>query len=119
MYQMFTYGRFEVAPENEDAFVTTWAEFATWISERPGAQAIRLFRDVRNPGRFVSLGQWDDADSVRDFKSAPEFKERLGRIVKLAADFEPTDLVTLVTATGGSVETHSPPEDLEAIHAPT
>ena len=71
------------------------------------------------PGRFVSVGQWDDADAVRGFKSSPEFKERLGRLVMLAAEFEPTEHVTLAKATGGSAETHSPPEDLEAIHAPT
>jgi heme-degrading monooxygenase HmoA len=119
VYEIFTYGRFEVAPENEEAFVEAWIEFASWASERSGAGSIRLFRDVRNPGRFVSLGQWDDAEAVRGFKSAPEFKERLGRLVKLAAEFEPTEHVTLAKATGGSAETHSPPEDLEAIHAPT
>ena len=119
MYEMFTYGRFEVAPENEEAFVAVWTEFASWASERAGAGAIRLFRDVRNPGRFVSLGQWDDADAVRGFKGSTEFKERLGRLVKLATEFEPTDLVTRAKATAGSAERHSPPEDLEAIHAPT
>jgi heme-degrading monooxygenase HmoA len=119
IYEIFTYGRFEVAPENEEAFVEAWTEFASWASERPGSIAIRLFRDVRNPGRFVSLGQWDDAGAVRGFKSAPEFKERLSRLVKLAAEFEPTEHVTLAKAIGGSAEAHSPPDDLEAIHAPT
>ena len=108
-----------VEPENEEAFVEAWVEFASWASKRPGSIAIRLFRDVRNPGRFVSLGQWDDADAVRGFKSAPEFKERLGRLVKLAAEFEPTEHVTLAKVTDGSAQTHSPPDDLEAIHAST
>jgi len=119
VYEIFTYGRFEVEPDNQETFVETWTEFASWVSARPGAGSIRLFRDVRNPGRFVSLGQWDDADAVRSFKSSPEFKERLGRVVGLATEFEPTEHVTLAKATGGSAETHSPPEDLEAIHAQT
>ena len=119
MYEIFTYGRFEVAPENEQAFVEAWMEFASWASERAGARSIRLFRDVRDPGRFVSLGEWDDADAVRGFKSSAEFKERLGRLVQLAADFEPTDLVTRAKVTDGSVERHTPPEGLEPIHAPT
>ncbi len=119
MYEIFTYGRFDVEPENEEAFVGAWTEFASWASKRAGAGSIRLFRDVRNPGRFVSVGQWDDADAVRGFKSAPEFKERLGRLVVLAAHFEPTEHVTLAKVTDGSAETHSPPDDLEAIHAPT
>jgi heme-degrading monooxygenase HmoA len=117
-YEIFTYGRFEVAPENEQAFVDAWSHFATWISERPGNRAVRLHRDVRNARRFVSVGQWDDADAVRAFKSEREFKERLATIVRHATEFEPTELVTVVKVTDGTVETLSPP-DLEPIHAPS
>ena len=85
MYEIFTYGQFEVEPDNQEAFVETWTEFASWVSARPGAGSIRLFRDVRNPGRFISFGEWDDADAVRRFKSAPEFKEGLASLVRLAA----------------------------------
>ena len=42
MYEIFTYGRFEVPPENEDAFVAAWSEFAAWVSTQPGAQTLRL-----------------------------------------------------------------------------
>ena len=119
MYEIFTYGRFEVEPANEAAFVDAWSEFATWASQRPGAQAIRLARDVRNPGRFISIGQWDDAEAVRGWKSSPEFKERIGRVVRKATGFEPTELVTVAKVTGGTLEEHAPPADIEAIHAPT
>ena len=119
MYEIFTYGRFEVEPENEHAFVDAWSEFAEWISRHPGNRSIRLMRDLRNTGRLVSVGKWEDAEAVRAFKGGPEFKERLGRIVKLAKDFEPTDLVTLVKAEGGTSEKLSPPAALEPIHAPT
>ena len=119
MYEIFTYGRFEVEPENEDAFVEAWSEFAAWISRRPGNRSVRLMRDVRNTGRLVSVGRWDNAEAVRAFKSAAEFKEQLGRVVKLAKDFEPTDLVTLVKAADGTCERLSPPAGLEPIHAPT
>jgi quinol monooxygenase YgiN len=118
-YEIFTYGRFEVAPEKETAFVGAWSEFAAWVSERPGNTAVRLHRDLRNAGRFVSVGQWDNAEAVRAFKSSPDFKERLGGVVRHAKEFEPTDLVTLVKAGGGTVKTLSPPADLEPIHAPT
>jgi heme-degrading monooxygenase HmoA len=120
MYEIFTLGRFEVGPENEEPFVEAWSEFAAWTSQRSGAGTLRLVRDVRNAGRFLSFGQWDNADVVRDWKASPEFKERLGRVVKQAKEFEPTELVTLVAVTGGRVERHSPPPaELEAIHAPS
>jgi heme-degrading monooxygenase HmoA len=119
MYEIFTFGRFEVESANEDAFVDAWTEFASWTSEKPGAKTIRLVRDVRNPGRLISFGQWDDADAVRARKSSDEFKERIGRLVKQATEFEPTELVTLKKAIGGAVEVLSPPDGLEPIHAPS
>ena len=36
-----------------------------------------------------------------------------------AKDFEPTELVTLAKSADGKVEAHSPPAELEPIHAPT
>jgi heme-degrading monooxygenase HmoA len=119
MYEIFTYGRFEVEPASEDAFVEAWSDFATWVSRRPGNRSVRLMRDVRNTGTLVSIGKWDDAEAVRAFKSTAEFKEQLGRVVKLAKNFEPTELVTLVKAADGTSERLSPPAGLEPIHAPT
>jgi heme-degrading monooxygenase HmoA len=118
MYEIFTYGRWQVEPAKEDAFVAAWAEFAAWVSEQPGVSTVRVTRDIRNPGRFISFGRWDDAEAVRAFKSSPEFQQRIGRVVKEATQFEPTDLVTLVRAEGGTSETFTPPA-LEPIHAPT
>jgi heme-degrading monooxygenase HmoA len=119
MYEIFTNGRWEVEPGNEEAFVEAWSEFATWASNRPGAGTLRLVRDVRNTGRFVSFGQWGDADAVRAWKSSAEFKERLGRVVQQATEFEPTEFVGVVKVSGGAVEMLSPPSEIEPIHAPT
>jgi heme-degrading monooxygenase HmoA len=52
------------------------------VSQQPGAETLRLVRDVRNASRFLSFGQWGSADAVRDWKASPEVKERLGRVVK-------------------------------------
>ena len=119
MYEIYTNGRWEVEPENEDAFVAAWSEFAAWVSQTPGCRTVRLVRDVRNAGRFYSNGKWNDAEDVRAFKSSPEFKERIGRVVRHARDFEPTEHVTLVKVKDGNVEILSPPVDIEPIHAPT
>ena len=53
---------------------------------------------------------------MRAFKSTPEFKEQLGRVVKLAKDFEPAELVTLVKTADRTSESLSPPAGLEPIH---
>jgi hypothetical protein len=47
-----------------------------------------------------------------------EFKERLGRVVRQASEFEPTEQVTLVKVADGPVEALSTPEGIEPIHAP-
>jgi heme-degrading monooxygenase HmoA len=119
MYEIFTFGRFEVEPGNGGAFMDAWSEFATWASQSPGAGTLRLVRDLRNPGRFISFGQWDDAEAVQRWKSSPEFKERLGRVVKQANEFEPTELVSVVKVVDGTAEEHAAPPDIEAIHAPS
>ena len=90
MSEIFTYGRFEVDPQNEEAFLEAWSQMATWASTLPGSRTFRLVRDVRNTGRFISLGQWDGPEAVRAFKSDPGFKERLAGMVKQAKEFEPT-----------------------------
>jgi heme-degrading monooxygenase HmoA len=119
LYEIFTHGRFDVDPGNEEAFVDAWSEFASWASKSSGAGTLRLLRDVRTPGRFLSIGEWDDAEAIRTWKSSAEFKERLGHVVRQASKFEPTEQVTLVKVAGGTAEALSPPEGIEAIHAPT
>lgn len=118
MQRLYTMGFLDVAPEQEDDFVKAWTEFATWASTQPGAGAIRLTRDARAPGRYVSLGLWNDAEAVRTWKSKPEFKQRLGRMRQLTTSFEPTELFTLVKVEDGTAAAQPLPRDLEPIHAP-
>jgi hypothetical protein len=40
-------------------------------------------------------------------------------VVKQGVDFEPTEQVTMVRAAGGTIQPLSPPEEIEAIHAPS
>ena len=51
-------------------------------------------------------------------KSSPDFKQRLGRLVSKAKEFEPTELVVLRKAADGSIEELSAP-DIAPIHAPS
>jgi heme-degrading monooxygenase HmoA len=119
MYEIYTCGNWDVEPANEEAFLAAWTEFASWASSQPGAGMLRLTRDVRKPGRFVSFGLWDDADAVRSFKGAPEFKDRIRPVVRLTTAFEPTELYTLVKVDDGTAEEVTPPAELEPIHTPT
>ena len=80
-----------------EAFVEAWREFMSWASGFAGAGEIRLARDVRDPGRFVSFAAWDDMESVRAWKGSAEFKQRMSLVQKHIDTFAPTELEVVET----------------------
>ena len=77
MNDYFTTGRWTVAPENGDAFVEAWATFAGWASRKTGAGMLVLMRDLDDPERFVSIGEWETIDAIRDM-----YAHGRGRVVE-------------------------------------
>jgi heme-degrading monooxygenase HmoA len=118
MSQLYTQGVWKPAAGKEDVFVAAWTSFAGWASGMPGAGALRLARDVRNAERFVSFGTWDSPDAVRAWKSHPEFRERIARVLQYVDEFEPTELSVVATADAGSGTVEPVPLRIEPIHAP-
>jgi heme-degrading monooxygenase HmoA len=98
MPEIYTTGSWKLDPGKEDAFIAAWAEFAGWASGMPGAGALRLARDVRDPERFVSFGAWESVEAVRAWKSGPDFRERLARVLQHVAEFDPAELTVVATA---------------------
>jgi heme-degrading monooxygenase HmoA len=117
MTELYTQGVWKPSRGKEEAFVEAWATFARWASGMPGAGTLRLVRDVRNWDRFVSLGTWDNADAVRAWKSDPDFRERIARVLQHVDEFEPTELSLVATAEAG-VGTVEPAPRIEPVHAP-
>jgi heme-degrading monooxygenase HmoA len=102
MSGIYTTGRWKANPGKTEAFVEAWAAFAGWASRMPGAGGLRLARDVSDADVFVSFGVWRDNDAVRGWKSAPEFRERLARVLQHVEEFEPRELAVVVTARSGA-----------------
>jgi heme-degrading monooxygenase HmoA len=115
MAQTYTTGRWQVNPGSDGAFVERWAEFATWASGMPGAGTLRLMRDVRDAGVFVSSGAWEGIDAIRAWKTHPEFRERMARVLEHVDEFEPAELAVIVTAEAGA--SSSSPPGIEPVHA--
>jgi heme-degrading monooxygenase HmoA len=115
---LYTQGVWRPAAGKEDVFVEAWALFAGWASGMPGAGTLHLARDVRNVERFVSFGRWDSADAVRAWKSHPEFRERIARVLQHVDEFEPTELSLVATADAGVGTVEPVPLRIEPIHAP-
>lgn len=118
MGEIYTTGRWKPTPGKDDAFVEAWAEFAAWASGIPGAGTLRLTRDVRDSTVFVSFGRWKSIESVRIWKSGPEFRERLARVLQHVDEFEPTELALVAIAVAGKASVEPAlPAGIEPAHA--
>jgi heme-degrading monooxygenase HmoA len=98
MSHTYTTGSWKPTAGKQDVFVAAWSGFAAWASGMPGAGTLRLARDTRDPERFVSFAAWDSIEAVRAWKSAPDFRERLARVLQHVAEFEPSELKVVATA---------------------
>jgi heme-degrading monooxygenase HmoA len=107
---VYTTGAWKPNPGSDEAFVEAWSEFASWASSMPGAGTLRLVRDLHEPGRYVSFGDWESIDEVRAWKSSPDFRERMARVLQHVDDFQPTELELVAAADRGSVSTEVPAE---------
>jgi heme-degrading monooxygenase HmoA len=105
MSEVYTTGSWKPNRGSEEAFVEAWSQFASWASSMPGAGTLRLVRDLHDSSRFVSLGDWASIDEVRAWKSSPEFRERMARVLQHVDDFQPTELALVALAEGGAVST--------------
>jgi heme-degrading monooxygenase HmoA len=98
MTEIYTTGRWQPNPGKDGAFVEAWMQFASWASGMPGAGTLRLTRDVRDARVFLSFGRWESIDAVRAWKSDPDFRERMARVLQHVAEFEATELAVVATA---------------------
>ena len=102
MPDAYTLGSWRPFPGQEDAFIEAWTEFASWATGLPGSGKARLARDLREPDRFWSFLDWENIEAVRNWKSSPEFKERMGRVQKHIDEFAPTELELVASCTSGA-----------------
>jgi len=99
MTDVYTTGSWRPFDGQEDEFVERWQEFAGWAATLPGAGRAVLARDLRDPGRYVSVMAWSDLDAVRSWKGSAEFKPRMSRVQAHVDKFAPTEL-EVVAAVG-------------------
>jgi heme-degrading monooxygenase HmoA len=87
---LFTLGNWTVKQGCEAEFITAWKAFAVWSSRhQPGSGTANLLQDAERPQVFVSYGSWDSADTVKAWRSTPEFQAFLGKVRSLCESFTP------------------------------
>ena len=104
MSTVYTSGTWMPNPGSEEAFVEAWEQFAAWASSLAGAGRLQLTRDAREPERFVSFGDWESIERVRDWKSSPEFRERMARVLQHVDEFHPAELTLIASAEHGTAD---------------
>ena len=69
-----------------------WREWVDW-SRREGfeAQAL-LLHDLESPQTFVSLGPWESAAAVRNWRTLAGYEERVARLSEVVESFDPRTL---------------------------
>ena len=102
MSTVYTSGSWQPSRGSEDAFVAAWQQFAAWASARPGAGTLQLVRDLHRPERFMSFGDWESIEQVHEWKSSPEFRERMARVLQHVDEFQPVELTLVASAENGS-----------------
>jgi heme-degrading monooxygenase HmoA len=105
MSTIYTSGTWHAYPDAEDAFVAAWKQFAAWASTQPGAGRLQLVRDLDEPARFVSFGDWASLEQVRAWKRSPEFRERMARVLQHVEELRPAELALIASAKGGATNT--------------
>jgi heme-degrading monooxygenase HmoA len=82
----FTAAVWKVQEGKEQEFIKEWTKFADWSSRVAGASTGRLMQDSQDPSRFISVGEWDDAESIKQWREHPEFKQAMSNFSKLLAE---------------------------------
>jgi heme-degrading monooxygenase HmoA len=99
---VYTSGSWKPSPGGEEAFVEAWEQFAAWASQMPGAGRLSLTRDLYQEGRYVSFGDWANAEAVGGWKGSPEFKERMAQVLQHVDEFQSAELGLVATAKDGA-----------------
>ena len=90
MTETYTSGSWTVREGAEDEFVAAWRDFAGWARTMPGCGTLNLVRDTEDASSFRSFGSWESFEAQRAWKSEPEFKERIGRVIRHTTSFTPS-----------------------------
>ena len=102
MPEVYATGSWRPKEGREEAFLESWCEFARWMSELDGAGTVRLTRDLRDPGRYVSFSAWASFEQMRAWKDSDEFRPRMSRVQEHVAEFAPTELEVVVRLDRGA-----------------
>jgi len=82
-------GNWFVREGSENLFVSRWTEFLEWSREvEQGFRQALLIRDSATPRHFISVVQWENAESQEAWRAQPEWPDRFQTCRELCDRFE-------------------------------
>lgn len=71
--------RFQVDPEDVDAFLSAWSEDAEYFKRQPAYISTQLLRGIAGSRVFLNIAVWESVEQFRRAFTQPEFRQTLGR----------------------------------------
>jgi heme-degrading monooxygenase HmoA len=97
MEVLYTLGIWTTLPGKEEEFMKAWKEFAKWTQiHLHGSGTAQLLQDVDQPQRFISLGPWDNRESIQEWRASPEFKNAVLTFRQLCTEIKPMTMQEVV-----------------------
>lgn len=94
---IYSLGIWSVKTDKEDDFLKNWKDFANWtIQNQKGARSVIMLQDSEQKNRYISLGPWDNAESLQEWRKTPEFKDAFVKFKELCNEIEPHTMVKIV-----------------------
>ena len=69
--------KFTVAPEDVEAFISSWANDAAYMKQQPGFISTQLHRGIGGSCVFLNYAVWEALEAFRTAFAQPEFRGRL------------------------------------------
>jgi heme-degrading monooxygenase HmoA len=70
---------FNVAPEDAERLLQTWAEDAAFMKQQPGYIATQLHRGIAGSTTFINIAVWESAQALAMAFRSPEFQAQTAR----------------------------------------
>jgi len=80
MGRIYSAGDWTVKPgHDEEAFMEAWHATMDVNPPTPRPRA-RLLRDLKRPGHFLSIVEWEDQEAITEFRSRPGFSSAMDAV---------------------------------------
>ena len=96
-----TSGNWVVSEGKQEEFIAAWTELLRWSQkEFPDFGYAFLIQQATDPKHFISVGEWNNRDTIMEWRGHPEFPQKIGAAASLCDEFAGLDYNVVAAAEG-------------------